>query len=155
FNNYAKHIEVASGEPLVFKNFALDDKIFTMLQSNIAKEPWRVMYYMDLGHYLFVNNRLSEAADMYGKAVAGSAETMDLPKDTTQEERQLQARLRSEDRGRLNSQISLKEHWQGKDTKTFTESVEHQRDAVNDLHLKEAGWILEQVGNYYNNGQYD
>jgi len=155
FNSYVKHIDVVAGQPLVFKNFTLDDKIFTMLNGNIAKEPWRVMYYMDLGHYLFVNDRLKEAADMYGKAISVSAEAIDLPKETTPEERQLQARLRSEDRGRLNSQVSLKEHWAGKDVKAFTESVEQQRSAVNDLHIKEAGWILEQVGNYYNNGQYD
>jgi len=155
FNNYAKHLEAAAGQPLLFKDFSLDDKIMAMLKGNIAKESWRVMNYMDLGHYFFVNNRMKESADLYGKALGVSADPLDLPKETTEVERQLQARLRSEDRGRLMSQIAVKEHWPGKDCKTFTDEIEHNRNAVNDQHIREAGWILEQVGNYYNNGQYE
>lgn len=155
YDNYATHVEVIAGEPLVFNNFSLNDKILAMLNGNIARESWRVMHYMDLGHYYFVNDRLNEAADLYKKAIRVSAESLDLSKETSAEERHLQERLRSEDRSRLNKQIVYKEQWPGKDVKAFTESVELQRNIINDLHIKEIGWILEESDNYYNNGQLD
>ena len=148
FDSYFKQIEVTSGQPLVFRGFELDDKVLQMLNSNILKEPARVAHHMDLGHYLFVNDHLNEAAVAYSKALEVSATPLEFAKESPPEEQKLLERLRHEDRSRLGSQISMKEGWPGKDVSRFNKTVEGRRHELNEQHIKEWWWISEQAGFY-------
>jgi tetratricopeptide (TPR) repeat protein len=148
YNPYSKQIEVIADEPLVFKGFELDDKVLQMLNGNIAKEGTRVAHYMDLGHYLFVNDHLDTAAVAYSKALEVSATRLTFTKETAPEEQQLLERLRNEDRSRLGAQISLKENWPGKDVVPFTKQLEERRHELNEQHIKEWWWVSEQA-NWY------
>ena len=148
YNPYSKQLDVTAGEPLVFKGFELDDKVLQMLNGNIAKEGTRVAHYMDLGHYLFVNDQLDAAAVAYSKALETSATRLAFGKETPPEEQQLLERLRNEDRSRLSAQIGLKESWPGKDVVPFTKQVEQRRHDLNEQHIKEWWWIAEQ-SNWY------
>ncbi len=153
YNPYSRQIVLEAGAPLVFKGFELDDRVMQMLNSNIAKEETRVAHYMDLGHYLFVNDHLEPAATAYAKALEVSATKLTFGKETLPEEQRLLERLRNEDRSRLASQIGLKESWPRKNLTEFTKTVENRRKELNEQHIKEWWWINEQANHYLGTGR--
>ena len=153
YNPYSKQIVLEAGEPLVFKDFELDDRVMQMLNSNIAKEETRVGHYMDLGHYLFVNDHLDTAATAYAKALEVSATKLTFGKETLPEEQRLLERLRNEDRSRLASQIGLKETWPRKNLTEFIKTVETRRKELCEQHIKEWWWINEQSSHYISAGK--
>jgi tetratricopeptide (TPR) repeat protein len=148
YHAFSKSIEIAAGQAQVFHGFALDDKVLEMLNGNIAKEDTRVAHYMDRGHYLFVNDRLQEAATDYCKALELTAEQLTFPDDMPAEEQKLLMRLRAEDRRRLQSQMVYKETWPHKDVADFIRAVEGRRAELNRIHLKEWPWVSEQASFY-------
>lgn len=156
FKTYAEKVLVTPGEPLEYAGFALEDMILNMLRGQIDADKQRVAHYMDLGHYLFVNDRLEEAADAYarGLEVASTQINFDPPVTVpptppmTQQERQLTMRLRAEDVNRLNEEIRKKSAWPGKDTKVFTEVLRKQQENVAEGNVKDWTWVREQAENF-------
>jgi len=156
YKTYAEKVLVTPGEPLEYAGFALEDMILNMLRGQIDSDKQRVAHYMDLGHYLFVNDRLEEAADAYarGLEVASTQINFDVPVTVpptpplTQQERQLQMRLRAEDVNRLNEEIRKKSAWPGKDTKVFTEVLRKQQENVAEGNVKDWTWVREQAENF-------
>ena len=153
FNAYTRRIQVEPGQPLKFSD-ELEDRILTMLNGNIAKEPTRVAHYVDLAHYLFVNNKVSEAADMYAQALEVSAAQLEFPAGVTQQERALELRLRAEDQNRLNEELRKKEHWPGKDLTAFIKTIENARNVVvNSGSYKDWTFAREQAANFVRDGR--
>ena len=153
FNTYSQRIMVEAGQPLKF-NDELEDKIQIMLNGNIAKEPTRVAHYIDMGHYLFVNNRLNESAEMYAQALEVSGMPLEFAADVPADERRLEVRLRAEDQNRLNEELRHKEHWPGKDLAQFVKIVERAREVVTNAgNFKDWNWAQEQANNYIRDGR--
>src|SRR5262245_15791251 len=65
FKTYSTRFITEAGKEQQFKDFVLEDVILAMLQNAIDKDPQRVANYMDMGRYMFKNNRLREAGDYY------------------------------------------------------------------------------------------
>ncbi len=152
-NPYSRRIEVVAGQQLAY-NDELEDKVLTMLNGNIAKEKYRVAHYVDLGHYLFVNNRLTEAADAYARALEVAGTPIEFDEGVTQDERRLEIRLRAEDQNRLNDELRKKEHWPGKDLTAFVRIVEGAREiATNAGNFRDWNWAQEQANNYVHDGK--
>ena len=152
-NPYSRRIQVEQGKQLSF-NDELDDRILTMLNGNIAKEKSRVAHYVDLGHYLFVNNRLNESAEAYAQALEVAGTPIEFEQTVSDEERRLEVRLRAEDQNRLNDELRKKEHWPGKDLTTFVRVVEHARETVTNAgNYRDWTWTQEQANNYVRDGK--
>jgi tetratricopeptide (TPR) repeat protein len=153
FNTYTRRIQVDAGQPLKFSD-ELEDKVLTMLNGNIAKEPTRVAHYVDLAHYLFVNNKIPEAAEIYAQALEVSAAPLEFAQNVPTQERQLEVRLRAEDQNRLNEELRKKEHWPGKDLAAFVKTIEHARElAINAGSYKDWKWAREMANNYVRDGR--
>jgi tetratricopeptide (TPR) repeat protein len=155
FKTYSEKILVAPGDQLEYAGFALEDMILNMLKSQIDGDRQRVAHYMDLGHYLFVNDRLEEAAEAYARGLETAATQMTFDQTINQQERQLLMRLRAEDTNRLNEEIRKKSAWPGKDTKAFTEVLRKQQDNVAEGNIKEWTWVREQGENYRRDNRFD
>jgi tetratricopeptide (TPR) repeat protein len=152
-NPYSRRINVEQGKQLAF-NDELEDRILTMLNGNIAKEKSRVAHYVDLGHYLFVNNRLNESAEAYAQALEVAGTPIEFEQNVTDDERRLEVRLRAEDQNRLNDELRKKEHWPGKDLTTFVRVVEHARETVTNAgNYRDWNWTQEQANNYVRDGK--
>ena len=152
-NPYSRRIEVEAGKQLAY-NDELEDKVLTMLNGNIAKEKYRVAHYVDKGHYLFVNNRLNEAAEAYAQALETAGSPIEFDESVTQEERRLEVRLRAEDQNRLNDELRKKEHWPGKDLTAFVRIVESAREnQVNAGNYRDWTFAQEMANNYVHDGK--
>ncbi|HYG74345.1 MAG TPA: PEGA domain-containing protein [Planctomycetota bacterium] len=148
FKSYAQRIEVTSSEPLAFKDFALEDVVLTMLRGAVDREKHRVSNYMDLGHYLFVNNELDESAEVYAKALQVAAAPLEFPPGTDETERRLEQRLRAEDTNRLNEEIRKKSHWPNKDVTKWTAILKRQQEEVAGRNVTDWVFVNEQVDNF-------
>lgn len=143
FENFVQTINVQSGELVEYKGFELRDKILVMLRRNIESEPQRVSHYVDLGHYLFVNDELEESAKAYANALSVAATPLKLPDDMPQPEKDLEYRLRSEDTQRMNDEMRKKENWPGKDVALFKAKIEEAQDQVAREHIDSWGWVKQ------------
>lgn len=153
FNTYSQRIMVEAGQPLKFDD-ELEDKIQIMLKGNIAKEPTRVAHYIDMGHYLFVNNKINESAEMYAQALEIAGMPLEFGAEVAADERRLEVRLRAEDQNRLNEELRHKEHWPGKDLAQFVKTVERAREVVTNAgNFKDWNWAQEQANNYIRDGR--
>ena len=145
FNPYAQSIEVDGLHPLEFKDFGLEDKILKMLHDNIDKEKQRVSHYLDLGHYLFVNNQLEESAEVYAHAQRVAASPLDLTATLDANERILETRLRGEDVRRLQDELRKCYNWPGKDVAKFRIIVDRQLEKVANENIGEWVWVHERA----------
>jgi tetratricopeptide (TPR) repeat protein len=155
YDSYVQRIEVSAGQPLAYKNFDLDNKILAMLKANVAKERWRVSHYLDLAHYLFVNDRLGEAADIYAQALSVATTQIEFPGEYSQDDRSLEIRLRAEDVNRLNEELRHKEHWPGKELTTFRRVIDNQRELLSHTNYTNWKWVQEQASSYVQENRYD
>jgi hypothetical protein len=113
FEPYTTRFDVVAGEEQVFADFELKDKIFAMLDGLMKSEPQRLAHYIDLGHYLFINNRMDESVEVWaqGLEMVNAPVDFDGPgfsgaKNMTREEMNLEIRLRREDESRFNKEPS-------------------------------------------------
>ncbi|MCW8130624.1 MAG: PEGA domain-containing protein [Planctomycetota bacterium] len=148
FENFVQTVNVQAGELVEYKGFELRDKILVMLRRNIESEPQRVGHYVDLGHYLFVNDELEESAKAYAKALSVAASPLKLPEEMPQPEKDLEYRLRSEDTQRMNDEMRKKENWPGKDVALFKAKIEEAQDQVAREHIDSWGWV-KQAGDVF------
>ncbi len=156
FKSYTQRLEASEGQFLEFAGFALEDAIFTMLKSAIESEKTRVSHYMDLGHYLFANDRLDESADQYCMALRVAAQPLAFPTGTTPEEVTLEKALRGEDVSHLNEEIRHKTHWPipKKGLDAFKAKVLAQQEASALANVGDWVWVENQAMNYLNNAQF-
>lgn len=147
FKSYAQRIEVDGEHPLEFKDFVLEDNVLKMLRDAVENENTRVSHYLDLGHYLFVNDMLDESAEVYARAQQVAASPIVFPPETDQQERALDIQHRAEDVNRLNEELRKKQHWPGKNVDRFIKVVEQQREKVANSNVNQWVWVREQVSN--------
>jgi len=155
FRPCIQRIEVKPGPPLEFKDFGLEDIILAMLRSNVDKEKQCVRHYMDLGHYLFVNDELDEAAEVYAKALQVAVTPLEFPPEMKVEERALETRLRAEDANRLNEEIKRKTHWPTKDVLKFANILRQQQELVTGKNVTEWVTVYQMVQNYIQEQKYE
>jgi len=148
FEAFATRIDVQPGELVEYKDFPLRDKILVMLRRGIEAEPQRVSHYVDMGHYLFVNDELEESAKYYAKALSVAATPLKLPDDLPQAEKDLEFRLRSEDTQRMNDELRKKENWPGKDVALFKTKIEEAQDQVAREHIEHWGWVKQAADGF-------
>jgi len=148
FRSYAQRIEVTEVDALTFKDFALENVVLTMLRGAVEREKHRVSNYMDLGHYLFINNEFDESAEVYSKALKVASSSIDLPPETDATERRLEERLRAEDVNRLNEEIRKKSHWPNKDVTKWASIVKRQQEEVAGKNVTDWVFVNEQVENF-------
>lgn len=152
---YIQRIEVRPGELLEFKDFGLEDMILTMLRAGVEREKQSVRNYMDLGHYLFVNDELDEAAEIYARAEQVAATPLVFAADTRAEERALEQRLRAEDVDRLHNEIKRKTTWPGKDVTKFAAVVKHQQELAVGKNVADWPTVRAAVQNLVQDQKYE
>ncbi len=147
FEPYIKQIQIQKGLPAVFKDIELHDKILAMLKLQVKTEPQRVSHYAALGHYLFVNDKLKEAADVYAQGVLVAATPIEFGDGVPPEERILEQRLRGQDVRRLNDELRKKKHYAGKDVSMFRAQIEKSQDEVARNHVESWAWVHQSAQN--------
>jgi tetratricopeptide (TPR) repeat protein len=155
FKPYVQRVEVTTEVPLEFKDFGLEDVILAMLRGQVDRERQRVSHYMDLGHYLFVNNKLDESAEVYAKALAVANTPLEFPQEADAEERRLEVRLRAEDLNRLNDEIRKKSHWPGKDVAKWARILKQQQEVVAGNNITEWATVREQAQNFVRDNNFE
>jgi hypothetical protein len=155
YKTYTEKLEIAAGDTLEYAGFALEDVILTMLKSQIEADRQRVTHYMDLGHYLFVNDRLEDAAEAYSRALEVAGTQLTFDDDVPKDERQLMMRLRAEDVNKLHEEIRKKSSWPGKDVKVFTEVMRKQQESVANGNVNDWIWVREQAENYRRDNRFE
>jgi tetratricopeptide (TPR) repeat protein len=153
FKSYVQRIEVQAGQPLEYKDFGLENLVLTMLRANVETEKQRVAHYMDLGHYLFVNDELDEAAEVYAQALQVANTALEFAKDTPVEERGMEQQRRAEDINRLNEEIRKKSHWPNKDVVKFASILRRQQDLVAGKNIMDWQSVRESVQNFIQDGK--
>jgi tetratricopeptide (TPR) repeat protein len=154
YDSYVQRMDVTAGKPLSYAGFELNNKILAMLKSNVAKERWRVSHYIDLGHYLFVNDRLTEAAETYAQALAVAGTEIEFPAEYGRDDKALEVRLRAEDVNRLNEELRHKEHYPGKELTAFKRVIETQRELLTHTNYTDWKWVNEQVLSFARENRY-
>jgi len=147
FDPYSARIDVTAGESLEYADFELKDRIFAMLESQLKAEPQRLSHYIDLGHYLFVNNRLDDSVEIWaqGMEMVGGPVDFDGPgytgvKNMTRAEMDLEMRLRREDDSRFNKELEKHRNWPGRNTKQFRDKLELARETMNSKNIGSWEW---------------
>ncbi|MCZ7647564.1 MAG: PEGA domain-containing protein [Planctomycetota bacterium] len=154
FETYTQRITIKPNEVAEFEGFELRDLILAMLKRQCLAEPQRISHRMDLGHYLFVNDHLDDAADAYGEALELSATPPTFPEEMPPEERALQQRLHSEDCSRLTSELGKKKQWPGKDTTAFKEKLDKIQAELAEKHVESWAYVKLAAKNMIRGGQY-
>lgn len=137
FDPYSVHIEISPGEPLAFSDFELKDKVLTMMEGLVKSEPQRLGHYIDLGHYLFVNDKLDESVDVFTQGM----EVMQTPLDfngagysgkdhMAAQEVEVEQRLRKEDESRFLKELEKHRNWPRKDIRVFRQKLDQAQELV-------------------------
>ena len=160
YKTFAQRITLDTGKTQEFKDFALEDLVLTMLQNGIDKDPQRVGNYMDMGHYLFANNKIKEAGDFYVRALQVAAQPLTFPKETPAEERNNNTQLRGHDIERLNDELNKKKANTGrnlheKDMRLFAERISRQQEANATQNAGDWKWVYEQARNFTDEKKFD
>lgn len=160
FKTFTQRIEMKAGETLPFKDIVLEDVVLAMLQSAIDKDSQRVSAYDDMGHYLFINNRIKEAADYYVQGLKVAGQPLTFPKDATAEERYLEQRLRNEETQRITESVRRKQSYNGKnmaakDMEMFTARVQEQIEKNTKANVSDWAWVQVQSENFNKDGKFD
>lgn len=160
FKSFSQRIDVQPNATLPFKGVVLEDMILAMLQSAIDNDKQRVSNYMDMGHYLFANNRIRESADYYVRGLHVASEPLQFPTAATPEERNLEVRLRGEDVTRINDDIRKKQGHNGqnvarKDMELFIKLVNQEQEQVAGKNAGEWQWVQAQAENFNKDSKYE
>jgi len=138
FDPYSARIEISPGDPLVFAEFELKDKVLAMMEGLTKSEPQRLAHYIDLGHYLFLNDKMDESVDVFTQGMEVSQTPLDFngpgysgKENVSPEEQALEQRLRKEDESRFLKEIEKHRNWpQKKDTRTFRQKLDQAQEMV-------------------------
>jgi len=84
----------------------LKDLILEMLDSLIRSEPHRASHLLDKGHYLFINNRMEEAARAFVRAEEVVSVRPEFPDDMPDVEREAEQELFADDRRRVSKEVA-------------------------------------------------
>lgn len=160
FKAFTSRMNIEPGQTQEFKDFALEDLVLTMLQNGIDKEPQRVANYMDMGHYLFANNKIREAGDFYVRGLQVAAQPLTFEKDTPQEERNNDQQLRAHDIERINDELRKKLNNTGrnlheKDMRLLSERITRQQEANASQNAGDWKWVYEQARNFIEGKKFD
>jgi tetratricopeptide (TPR) repeat protein len=147
FESYSRRISIEPGGVALYSGFELKDKIFAMLDGMVKAEPQRVAHYIDLGHYLFINNKQDKAADVFTEGM----EIMQTPLDfdgagyagkqnMTSDEMLLEQRLRKEDESRFLKEVDKHRNWPRVDTKEFRKRMDLAQDLVARKNINSWTW---------------
>lgn len=153
FEAYSDRIEVTSDQPLVYSGFELKDKVFDMLDRAIKAEPQRLAHYIDLGHYLFVNDRMKESVDVFLQGMEMAQTTLDFngpgytgAQNMSEDEKALETRLRREDESRFLKEIEKHRSWPRKDTRTFRAELEQGQELLGRRNAASWAWAQRSGG---------
>jgi tetratricopeptide (TPR) repeat protein len=139
-------------------NPLLTDRILEMLGKAIRDEPQRVANYLDKAHYLFVNNRMQEAAEFFVRAGEVANEPLDLKPELGEEERAAEQRLRMTDRKRLRQEIEKhRSHylWPDKNIREFVEKYEQAQAQHQRQNLDSWEWVSTEAANLIEGGLHE
>jgi len=117
-------VSIQAGATAEFKGFELENSIIAAMRQRAKDEKWRVSHLTELAHYLLVNDRQLESAEVLKRACEVSCTPLELPPDMAQADREAEHRLRSDDQARLNQMIGRMWSWPGKDCSAFRERLE-------------------------------
>jgi hypothetical protein len=157
FDPFPQRIEIMPNEAVAFGGFEMRDKMLAMLNGLVSSEPQRVNHYIDLAHYHFINGRMEEAAKAYADAQAAAAKPMDFPPEMSADERVLEMRLRSEDRARLEKELTKHRdpgYFMGKDTRLFKEKLAEEMDSNSRKNQGSWEWVEASTRDKIERGQY-
>jgi tetratricopeptide (TPR) repeat protein len=155
FEPYVARVVVEAGQLHEYSGFPLEDKIRTMLQAAIDQDKQRVSNYMDLAHYLFMNDELDQAAETYVRALQVAAAPIVFDPAIDAAERILQTRLRNEDTHRLNDEIKKKKNWANKDVARFKTILDKQQETIANSNPGDWPWVAEQADNFVRQDKLD
>ena len=166
FEPYTARIEVEFGQPLVFAEFELKDKVFAMLDGLIKSEPQRVGHYIDLGHYLFVNDRLDDSVDVFLQGMEVLQTPLDFtpapstdktpPVQMSDAEIALEQRLRKEDESRFMKELEKHRNWpRGKGAQEFRALLEKKQETVGRKNVTSFAWAEQSARMQLRNRNYD
>ena len=162
FDSYSSRIEVSPEMPLSFSGFELNDKIYAMMNSTLKSEPQRVAHYLDLGHYLFVNDRMDESVEIYtqGMEVMHTALNFDGPgytgsKIMSDDEKMLEKRLRTEDEARFAKELEKHRGWQHKDGNLFRQKIDEAQEQSTRKNIASWAWAERTGQLHVQNRNYD
>jgi len=148
FDPYSAQITVRPGEMLPFGDFELKDKILGMLEGQVKSEPQRLAHYIDLGHYLFVNDRMDEAVEVYAQGLQVMQRPLDLNgpgfngrDKMSEDEIALEQRLRNEDASRFLKELDKHRNWPRKDTNAFRNKLEQAQQLLSQKNVASWTWI--------------
>ncbi len=108
----------------------------TMLQNSIDKDNQRVAHYMDMGRYLFTNNKIKDSGDFYVRGLQVADQKLTFPNEATPaDERLLEQQLRERDRERIHDELRkiMANHGKAvpeKDMALFIERINRQIEVI-------------------------
>jgi tetratricopeptide (TPR) repeat protein len=109
YRPYTSVVRIRAGQTARFADGdrpLLKDLILEMLDSLIQSEPHRASHLVDKGHYLYINNRLEEAARAFVRAEEVVSTQPVFPDDMPAEERAAELRLYAADRKRVSREVA-------------------------------------------------
>ncbi|MFH0939944.1 MAG: PEGA domain-containing protein [Planctomycetota bacterium] len=147
YESYSKRIMIEPGAPAMFAGFELKDKILNMLTGNCKNEPQRLAHCLDLGHYLFLNDKMDEAVNVFAQGLEVMQTPLDFDgqgfggKDTmSAAEINLEQRLRKEDEIRLLKDIEKYRNWPNKNTIAFKKKMDAAYEVVGRRNINSWSW---------------
>jgi len=148
YDSYSTMIAVAPGEALIFSGFELKDKVMSMLEAELKSEPQRLAHYIDLGHYLFVNDRMDDAAAVFAQGMEMASTPLDFngpgfpgADHMSEEEVVLEKRLRLEDVSRLQREREKHLGWPHKHVQVFREKLEEDWNMLRQKNVASWAWV--------------
>ncbi|MCY3023335.1 MAG: tetratricopeptide repeat protein [Planctomycetota bacterium] len=162
YDSYSARIEVVAVEVLTFAGFELKDKVYAMMDGLVKGEPQRLAHYIDLGHYLFVNDRMDEAVDVFCQGL----QMMQTPLDfngpgysgrdhMSEEEMALEVRLRREDESRFLKELEKHRNWPRKDTRAFRTKLDQAHEILSQKNVASWQWVETAARMNMRNRNYD
>jgi len=153
-DSYSTMVAVGPGEALTFSGFELKDKVMAMLEAELRSEPQRLAHYIDLGHYLFVNNRMDDAAAVFAQGMEMANMPLDFngagypgAEHMTAEEMVLEKRLRLEDVSRFQREREKHLGWPHKNIQAFREKLVEDEGMLRQKNVASWAWV-EQAAHW-------
>ena len=162
FVPYASRVEITAGQRSTYSGIDLSDRVLGMLEGLQKTEPQTLSHYIDLAHYLFVNDNMERAVDVFSQAL----EMMQAPlnfnaagypgrENMSDAEVAQEERMRKRDEERLLKELDKHKNWPGKDTKEFRRRIEQAQEMINVKNLPSWEWAERSARVYLNNANYD
>jgi tetratricopeptide (TPR) repeat protein len=159
---YGSRVDIVAGQRSTYSGIDLPDRVLGMLEGLQKTEPQTLSHYIDLAHYLFVNNNMDRAVDVFSQAL----EMMQAPlnfnaagypgrENMSDAEVAQEERMRKRDEERLLKELDKHKNWPGKDTREFRRRIEQAQELINVKNLPSWEWAERSARVYLNNANYD